>query len=55
MIEEFDYKKIAKEIFDDIQKVQLKNVPNLRRIRQRIMNNGDVIPLFTFGESKVRR
>ena len=35
MIEELDYKKIAKELFDDIQKAPLKNVPNLRRIRKK--------------------
>ena len=35
MIEDLDYKKIAKELFDDIQKVQLKNTPNLRRIRKK--------------------
>jgi 3-methyladenine DNA glycosylase AlkD len=35
MIEDFDYKKIAKELFDDIQKVKLKNTPNLRRVRQK--------------------
>jgi len=35
MIEELDYKKIAKELFDDNQKVQLKNTPNLRRVRQK--------------------
>ncbi len=35
MIENLDYKKIAKELFDDIQKVQLKNTPNLRRVRQK--------------------
>jgi len=34
MIEIFDYKKVAKELFDDIQKVQVKNTPNLRRIRK---------------------
>ena len=34
MIKNFDYKKVAKEIFDDIQKVQVKNTPNLRRIRK---------------------
>ncbi len=35
MIEHFDYKKIAKELFDDIQKVPLKNTPNLRKVRQK--------------------
>jgi hypothetical protein len=35
MIEDLDYKKITKELFDDIQKVQLKNTPNLRRVRQK--------------------
>ncbi len=35
MMEGLDYKKIAKELFDDIQKVQLKNTPNLRRVRQK--------------------
>ena len=35
MIAEFDYKKIAKELFDDVQKVPLKNTPNLRRIRKK--------------------
>ena len=35
MIEDLDYKKIAKELFDDIQKVQIKNTPNLRRVRQK--------------------
>jgi 3-methyladenine DNA glycosylase AlkD len=35
MIEDLDYKKIAKELFDDIQQVKLKNTPNLRRIRQK--------------------
>ena len=34
MIEDFDYKKIAKELFDDIQKVQLKNAQNLRKVRE---------------------
>lgn len=35
MIEKFDYKKIAKQLFDDVQKVPLKNTPNLRRVRQK--------------------
>ncbi len=35
MIENLEYKKIARELFDDIQKVQLKNTPNLRKVRQR--------------------
>jgi 3-methyladenine DNA glycosylase AlkD len=35
MIEELDYKKAAKELFDDLQKVQVKNTPNLRRVRQK--------------------
>ena len=35
MIDVFDYKKMAQELSDDIQKVQLKNVPNLRRIRRK--------------------
>jgi len=35
MFENFDYKKIANELFDDIQKVPLKNTPNLRRVRQK--------------------
>jgi len=35
MIENLDYKKNAKELFDDIQKVKLKNTPNLRRVRQK--------------------
>jgi 3-methyladenine DNA glycosylase AlkD len=35
MIEDLDYKKIAKELFDDIQKVKLKNTPNRRRVRQK--------------------
>jgi len=35
MIEDLDYKKIATELFDDIQKVKVKNTPNLRRVRQK--------------------
>jgi len=35
MIEDLDYKKTAKELFNDIQKVQIKNAPNLRRVRQK--------------------
>ena len=35
MIEDLDYKKIAKQLFDDIQKVPLKNTPKLRRVRQK--------------------
>ena len=35
MIEEFDYKRIADELYEDICKVQLKNTPNLRRVRQK--------------------
>jgi 3-methyladenine DNA glycosylase AlkD len=35
MIEDLDYKKIAKVLFDDIKKVKLKNTPNLRRVRQK--------------------
>ena len=35
MIEQFDCKKISKELFDDIQKVQIKNTPNLRKVRQK--------------------
>ncbi len=35
MIENLDYKKVAKEIFGDIQKLQVKNTPNLRRIRKK--------------------
>lgn len=31
----FDYKKLAKDIFNDIQKLQVKNTPNLRRIRKK--------------------
>ena len=34
MIENFDYKKVAKELFDDIQKQEVKNTPNLRNIRK---------------------
>jgi len=34
MTADFDYKKIADELFGDIEKVQLKNTPNLRRVRQ---------------------
>jgi 3-methyladenine DNA glycosylase AlkD len=34
MIENFDYKKLAKELFDDIQKQEVKNTPNLRNIRK---------------------
>ena len=35
MIEDLDNRKIANELFDDIQKEQIKNTPNLRRIRQK--------------------
>jgi 3-methyladenine DNA glycosylase AlkD len=35
MIEDLDYKKLAKELFENIQKVKLKNTPNLRRVRQK--------------------
>lgn len=35
MIKNLDYKKVAKEIFDDIQKIQVKNTPNLRIIRKK--------------------
>ncbi len=35
MIEDLNYKKIAKELFDDIQKVKFKNTPNLRRVRKK--------------------
>ena len=35
MIEDLDYKKIAKQLFDDVQKVPLKNTPNLRKVRQK--------------------
>lgn len=35
MIENLDYKKVAKEIFGDIQKLQVKNTPNLRRVRKK--------------------
>ena len=35
MIYHFDHIKIAKELFNDIQKVQLKNTPNLRKIRKK--------------------
>jgi 3-methyladenine DNA glycosylase AlkD len=35
MIKGLDCKKIARELFDDIQKVKLKNVPNLRKVRQK--------------------
>ena len=35
MIEILDHKKVARELFDDIQKVQLKNTPNLRKVRQK--------------------
>jgi hypothetical protein len=35
MIKDLDYKKIALELFDDIQNVKLKNTPNLRRVRQK--------------------
>jgi 3-methyladenine DNA glycosylase AlkD len=34
MIEDFNHKNIARDLFNDIQKVQLKNVPNLRKIRK---------------------
>jgi 3-methyladenine DNA glycosylase AlkD len=34
MIESFDYKKMAEDLYNELQKVQLKNTPNLRRIRQ---------------------
>lgn len=32
-MKDFDYKKIAKELYDDIHIVQVKNTPNLRRVR----------------------
>jgi 3-methyladenine DNA glycosylase AlkD len=35
MITDLDHKKIAQDLFSDIQKVDLKNVPNLRRIRKK--------------------
>ena len=35
MIKTLDHKKVAKDIFDDIQKVQVKNTPNLRIIRKK--------------------
>ena len=37
MIKNFDYKKLDKDIFNDIQQLQVKNTPNLRRIRKRIL------------------
>jgi 3-methyladenine DNA glycosylase AlkD len=39
MIDDLDYKKIARELFDDIQKVSLKNTPNLRKVRQKYSKN----------------
>ncbi len=35
MIKNFEYKKLAKDIFDDIQKLQVNNTPNLRIIRKK--------------------
>jgi 3-methyladenine DNA glycosylase AlkD len=35
MIQDFDYKKTAKELFNDIQKVDIKNTPNLRKVRRK--------------------
>ena len=35
MIEDFDCKEISKELYDDIQKVRLKNAANLRKVRQK--------------------
>ncbi len=35
MMKKLDHKNIAKELLDDIQKVQLKNAPNLRRVRKK--------------------
>ncbi|MBN1274195.1 MAG: DNA alkylation repair protein [Candidatus Aminicenantes bacterium] len=35
MIKEFDFKKTAKELFDDIEKLPIKNTPNLRKVRQK--------------------
>jgi len=35
MITDFDYKNIADNIFEEIQKLNEKNVPNLRKIRKK--------------------
>lgn len=35
MVEVLDYKKIAKKLFNDIQKVEIKNTPNLRRVHKK--------------------
>lgn len=34
MLEYLDCKKVAKELFDDIEKVEIKNTPNLRKVRR---------------------
>jgi hypothetical protein len=41
MIKKFDYKKLAKNIFNEIQKLQVKNTPNLRRIQKRMLIGND--------------
>lgn len=35
MLQNFEHQKIAQELFEDIQKIEIKNVPNLRRIRKK--------------------